>query len=452
MGQTYYIDPHDGSDTNRGLTQAEPFKTCAHRTFLPGDTILFKRGSVFREMLSTCNGSEHGPVTYGAYGQGSKPVFLGSISSNDPHKWIQDQPSIWRYTGIFPSEVCNLVFNEGESCGHLRWNVKDLKKQGQWHYTAIGVSTVTQGSIQASQFEHGVLYLFSSQNPAKFYSNIECVLWGQRRLVSGQRYVVLEDLAFRNSGVHGFQDCRVDHIMIRRCDFEFIGGAVWSRDRRIRFGNAIEFWDGARDCVVEDCIFKNIYDSGVTHQGGQESDVPERVYFRNNLFVNCGMASYECRGPAAREIYFENNTCVHAGGELSMQGEVPPRQSELYPEPMGHHVFIWRMDQREKMGSVYIRNNIFYESPHGAAIYSTIHPEDEKNYFVLDNNCYYQTMGNLLCRMKGRNYSPSEFPQYQTECDQDAKSLFADPRFINEMISDYRLQKETPCPNAGKKC
>jgi hypothetical protein len=202
--------------------------------------------------------------------------------------------------------------------------------------------------------------------------------------------------------------------------------------------------------VVEDCLFADIYDAGVTHQGGSESDVPERVYFRNNLFIHNGIAAYECRGPAAREIYFENNTCVWAGGDLSMQGEPGPRQSEIYPRPMGHHVFLWRIDWPEKMGNVYIRNNIFYQAPPGAAIYSIFDPADEK-HLVLDNNCYWQTTGELLCRMNGKDYTPGEFASYQTQCGQDVHSLLANPQFIDEAAADYRLRADTPCPQAGRK-
>jgi hypothetical protein len=195
-------------------------------------------------------------------------------------------------------------------------------------------------------------------------------------------------------------------------------------------------------------VFENIFDAGVTHQGSLEGEVPERIYFRNNLFIHCGIGAYECRGPAAREIYFENNTCVHAGGEFSLQGEAT-RESEFYPYPISHHVFIWWIDWSDKMGPVYIRNNIFYEAPLGAAIYSVISPEDEK-HLVIDRNCYRQTTGEILCRLNGKDYRPADWTRYQKECNQDGQSILADPKFIDADGSDYRPAKDTPCPNAGR--
>lgn len=175
------------------------------------------------------------------------------------------------------------------------------------------------------------------------------MLWGERRLVKGKGYIVLENLSFRNSGVHGYQQGQAHDVVIRACDFRFIGGAVWDNDRRIRFGNAIELWDGARDITVEHCTFDNIYDAGVTHQGGETRRIPERLYFRYNYFSRCGFSAYECREPS-QEIYFEYNVSVNAGGGFSPQGEAPPRQSEIYPQPVGHHVFIWKINPHTQPG------------------------------------------------------------------------------------------------------
>ena len=419
-GKTFYIDPVAGDDAHDGLTPDRPLKTYATREFTGGDTVLFKRGSVMREVLSTRNGNEQGPITYGAYGEGDKPAFLGSVSVGDPKRWSEVRPSLWRYTGTLSSEVCNLIFNNGESCGNLRWQVEDLRLPGEWHYTGIGRSTANEG-----RREDDILYLYSPVNPGLAYASIECALWGQRQMVGGQHDIVLENLSFQNSGVHGYQGIQTRQMVFRNCDFRFIGGAVWNRELKIRFGNAIEFWDGAKDNLVEGCRFENIYDSGVTHQGGETRNIPERLYFRNNLFINCGMAAYECREPS-QEVYFENNTCLNAGGGFSMQGETPPRQSEIYPQPMGHHVFIWRVEPNTQPGNVYIRHNVFSEAPYGSAIYSVIDPADEHK-FILDHNRYWQTTGEMLIHMGGRSYRPSEFSRYQAECGQDQHSQVTKP-------------------------
>lgn len=456
-GKTYHIDPGAGDDTNDGLTASRPFKTYAAREFGGGDRVLFKCGSVIRDVLHTRNGAEGAPIVYGAYGYGAKPAFLGSVPVGAPEKWVEERPSVWRYTETIPSEVCNLVFNGGEYCGNLRWLIKDLRRPGEWHYTGLG---------KQQRGDH--LYLYSPINPGRAYGGIECVLWGRRKLVGGQRHIVLENLSFRNSGVHGYQESDARQIIIRNCEFRFIGGAVWHRERRIRFGNAIEFWDGASDITVDGCLFDNIYDSGVTHQGGQSRNIPERIYFRNNLFIDCGLAAYECREPS-REVYFEHNTCVNAGGGFSMQGEAPPRRSDPYPQPVGYHVWVWMIDPHTQPGQVYIRHNIFCES-YGPAICLILDPADDRK-LILDDNAYWQTIGKPLIHLgKGvknwseamqtwqnglidwggrRSYLPSEFGRYQAESAQDRHSRIAKPLFVDAARGDYRQRAESPCQRLG---
>ena len=471
IGHTYYLDPVSGNDMNTGLSDTSPLKNYTARKYTGGDSVLFKRGSVIRSALSACSGTEQAPVVYGAYGKGNKPAFLGSMPANNPSGWVEEHQNLWRYTGSFPSEVCNVIFNNGESCGILRWRTADLQKTGDWYYTGIGKNSV--GSENAGQSDReNFLYLCSPVNPALKYSSIECVLWGERRLASGEHHIVFENLTFRNSGVHGYQDYHPKNITIRNCEFRFIGGAVWSLTHRIRFGNAVELWDGAADITVEDCLFDNIYDSAVTHQGGGIRHIPERIYFRNNLFSNCGLSAYESREPG-REVYFEYNTCINSGGGFSMQGESPPRKSNPYPQPVGYHVMIWLIEPNTQAGPIYIRHNIFYKS-YGAAISAVIDSADMRK-FVIDQNSYYQPAKNKVfqfCHLakekswseaidsmvstgkmpihEDRYYTSKEFPLYQKERGQDKNSRIAKPRFVNENSGDYRQRKDSPCLEIGK--
>lgn len=428
--RTCYVDPAGGDDGNDGLSLSRPVRTFANCDIGPGDTVLFKRGSVIRDMLHTRDGAEGAPILYGAYGEGPKPVFMGSIPIGVPDSWIEEHPSVWRYAGELPSEVCNLVFNGGTACGLpaatnaaqagiLRWQAEDLRQPGDWHYTAMGATSAGE-NWSGPKCDTGILYLCSDGNPGRAWRDIECVLWGRRKMVGGRQYIILENLSFQNSGVHGYQDADIHHLTLRNCDFRCIGGAVWNRERRIRFGNAIELWDGAWDVMVEHCTFDVIYDSGITHQGGATRHIPARLYFRDNGFTDCGMAAYECRNPS-QEVYFERNRCLITGGGFGLQGEPPPRQSEIYPQPMGHHVLIWDVEPGTQPGRVYIRDNAFSAAPHGAAVYSIIAPPDERQ-FVLDRNTYAGAPDALLTRWNGRDYRVKDFERYQAETGQDAGS------------------------------
>lgn len=73
----YYVDSRMGNDYYTGLSHLSPFKTLAKVEELslnPGDTVLFARGSVFKETLKISVSGEEGKVVlFDAYGNGPKP-------------------------------------------------------------------------------------------------------------------------------------------------------------------------------------------------------------------------------------------------------------------------------------------------------------------------------------------------------------------------------------------
>jgi parallel beta-helix repeat protein len=74
--RTFYVDPA-GSDSNAGTSTGAAWATAAKvnsTTFLSGDAILFKAGSVWRETLIVPRSG----IKIGAYGSGSSPVLRGA--------------------------------------------------------------------------------------------------------------------------------------------------------------------------------------------------------------------------------------------------------------------------------------------------------------------------------------------------------------------------------------
>jgi hypothetical protein len=77
----YYLDPDTGSDSNDGTHSSNAWRTFKPVNDLilnPGDSVLFKRGSIFsseRGVIVGDPGSKELPITYGTYGTGPKPVI-----------------------------------------------------------------------------------------------------------------------------------------------------------------------------------------------------------------------------------------------------------------------------------------------------------------------------------------------------------------------------------------
>ncbi|MDD6245384.1 MAG: right-handed parallel beta-helix repeat-containing protein, partial [Firmicutes bacterium] len=322
---TYFIDFQNGCDENDGLSPETPFRTQHPELLKPDDTVLFRRGSVFRGPLQNPSGRWEHPIHYGAYGEGEPPVFCGSQSLSDPAQWENVGGSIWRFTGILSGETANLIYGDG-TCGALRWTREELCEQGDWFDSCLGYS------IQHLPLaEDHTLLVYSQENPAAFYGSIECATSQYRWLAHCGHDMVISDLEFRSNGLHGIAGEEGGrNLRIENCRFAKIGGAVWDKDQKIRFGNAFECWNVAENVEVEHCVFDDIYDSAVTHQGGADCKPAYHFLIRNNTFRRCGMAAYEQRDLLPTYAEFTDNVCEDAGEGFSRLGETMPRRSEIW--------------------------------------------------------------------------------------------------------------------------
>ncbi len=422
----FFWDPANGSDQHNGLSPEQPWRTHRSELIRPGDTILIRRGSILPGVLHAVDGVAGAPVTYSAYGEGEAPMWICAVEiGGDPAEWEQTAPSTWRFRGdlrqkaveagmagdtSFSMEPCNLVFNGDEHCGNLRWTREELRNPGEWFGAEVGRTAATQNEGKEWQSNNEIL-LCAPENPAVYWQQITCVLWGERRVVSGKRHLRFENLQFGYSGVHGYQEFHPQDVRFRNCAFRFIGGAGWNREQHIRFGNALEIWAGGEDIYAEHCLFDQIFDSGVTHQGGKNVNIPQRIFFRHNIFRGCGIAAYECREPA-HEIYFEHNLCLDGGGGFSPQGNPLPRETE-HPDLIGHHVIIWMIKPEDHHGNVFIRNNTFGPAT-AAAIHSCVEPECEQSFITGYNHFDSSTQNSVCYHWNGRDFTASQLDELRT--------------------------------------
>ena len=384
---TYYLSPGASGD---GCTPASPrgdFDFAA----APGDSILLLRGTMWRGALKSFPG-----VTYGAYGEGEAPIINGAVDLSEPALWRETEPHIWRCLSCPTSDVGNFIFGEGDARtgATLRWEKGDLAAQGDFWDGRFAEEPTNE------------LFLWSEKNPGEYYGHIECCVYGSRVLLSLQSGMTVENLTFIGSGVHAVQGAG-KNITVRNCRFEFIGGCKWSTKLRIRFGNCVELWEIAEDVTVENCSFYQVYDSCVTHQGGRNVKPAVRFICRNNVFDSYGMAAFEYRDRVPVDSSFTGNVCRNAGVGFAMAGEALPRRSEIWPQPMGHHLFFWRMEHASEGGSLTVRDNVFADAPNGAAVYSIIAPEAEAQLCFADNR--YEGEMLTAAHFGGKDMTAAEF-------------------------------------------
>ncbi len=408
---TYYIDNVNGLDTNDGLSENTPRKDYHSLSLKGGDRVLFKCGSFIRAKLDNVSGDIDNPITYSSYGQGEKPTFCGSVDMTDKNMWTEVSKNIWK-SNYLHSEACNFIFDGGKACGTLCWSFEDLKKQGDFFDNNFGY----ENNAKPLSDDHAV-FMYSVGNPGALFNSIECAVYGKRCLANNGTGIVFEGLRFWGSGVHAIASGSISrNLTVRECDFEFIGGNVWSKERKIRFGNAVECWNIAENILVENCKFADIYDSGVTHQGGKECVPAKNFIVRNNVFIKCGMAAYEQRDLLPLYAEFSNNVCIDAGEGFSKLGEEMPRHSEIYPQPMGHHIFLWRIEKPTDNGKLVICDNTFINAPYGTSIYSIICKEAEAQTILCGNNYVTSDSDYLSNRWDGVNFKTfDEYNRYGFE-------------------------------------
>lgn len=589
---TYYVDAALGSDTAPGTSPPTAWRTMEkvnNAPLHPGDAVLFKRGEAWREFLRPRSGSEAGRITYGAYGTGDKPLFLGSIAQNEVSRWTHEGSNIWattrpallypelfsnpsfeidangwaiyfdptkaagtgaRDTGVFdtapagyridcdnagsaiidiqffttgftitagnfyrlafsakstssfsipsillmtdsgswsasyhtnytpaitvewqtyeilfradvtaadgrinfylggalPSgvtlyldsislkefsekdlpyvDIGNLIFDAKASCGVKVWNQEDLSQQGEFWYDE----------------DNWVLKVYSTANPASYYSAIECALSRFMIDQTDRHHITYENLSLRYGGAHGIAGGETHHITVRNCDFSYLGGGDQiGGNGELRYGNGVEFWNNAHDTLVEGCKFWEIYDAALTTQGEGEN-IKKNQFFRNNVIWNCEYSFELWNFPASAvtdNISFENNTCAYAGYGWG--------HGQRF-DPSGRHLCFFSNEAATT--NITIQNNIFFRAREAAI--SITGEWNGIEGMALDYNIYYQeSPDTMLAYWKGRSYQNNDFSLYQSETGKDHNSFNSDPLFVNSGQHNYRIRAGSLCIDHG---
>ncbi len=267
-GKKYYISPA-GDDLNDGLSEKTPFRSLDVLSWLSlseGDAILFERGSVYRvtEPILVKDG-----VTYGAYGEGEKPCIYGSPQNYaDATIW---QPSrmknVWKIDFGY-GDAGNIVFNHGEYVGIKKMSgLNQLEKTGDFYHNETD----------------GILYLYCEEgNPGKVYKDIEVSPKSSLfSLDQGVSNVTIDNLCMKYVGefaINGIHNNK--NITVTNCEMGYIGGSKLSL--AVRYGNAIQFWNGTQDTTVRNCWIYQVYDTAITFQGTSK-DAYTNINFSDNL-------------------------------------------------------------------------------------------------------------------------------------------------------------------------
>jgi hypothetical protein len=425
-GADYYVDA-DADPGGDGTTTALSGANCAWddisdvdgATFSAGDTIYFQKGDSWRGTLTVSGytGTSGNPITFTSYGTADElPLIMGSVEKNDTGDWSDETGNVWSTAIAAEVDVGNIIFNSEASVGVKEWNSVDLDAQGEFWYDDVNHE----------------LHIYSTSNPASYYSDIECALDGAIITInSGKDYITIDGLALKYGGSVGIFGMNGDGNIIRNCEISYCGGGdQYGGDSEVRYGNGITLWRGAENYLIEKNKIWEIYDAGISNQGNAACTV-NNVEWRYNVIWNCNYC-YELFANHAdmtlNNIYLENNTCYNGGGGWS------------YSQPgthQGWHIRTGSIDSSPAPTNIYFRNNIFYEAQ------SWLYYGEDANlgYITLDYNVWVTSNANFI-QINSVTYD-SEDSEIGTH------NVYTNPNFVNETTKDLSLQSNSPAINAG---
>ncbi|MBU4460502.1 MAG: hypothetical protein KJ579_08045 [Verrucomicrobia bacterium] len=320
-------------------------------------------------------------------------------------------------------DVGNIIFDDGAATGIKKWSADALTAENDYVYDAPTQSVL----------------LRCPSNPARAHRSIELAL--NRHIVNQGKcsFVTYEDLSLAYGAAHGIGGASTRGITVRRCDIVFIGGGhQFTRPggKPVRFGNGIEFWSNARDCLVEDCRIGEIYDAALTNQGSGTNRQENLVYRRNVIWNAEYSFEYWNRDAASvtRNIVFEHNTCVDAGAGWGHAQR---------PDRNGRHLMFY--SNPAQTSEFAIRGNIFARSVDSLV---RLHGRDWTPALAMDRNLWFQPGGEGLLWGTNR-VAAADTAAFLRARGFDIHSVFADPQFLDAAARDYRPAPGSPASAFG---
>lgn len=366
-GTTYYISP-SGDNYAAGTSPKTAWKTLDALTLYSyklkaGDGVLFERGGVYRQSSSI---NAKSGVTYGAYGSGPKPAIYGSVKNYaQPGLWTASKKKfVWKLK--LPLEDTGLlVINHGEICQGKKSGLLSLTKNGDFYHNVTD----------------GILYMYCDKGyPDVVYDDIEIGTKRSMFIFGGYVHdVVVDNLCFKYVGGHGISGYgNNSNITITNCEIGWIGGSEMRAG--VRYGNGVQFWDSCSDVVVKNCWVYQVYDAGLTFQGGAGSEY-KNIDFSDNLLQFCNYSIeffiQEVKGKIDN-VLFSNNIMQYAGCGFTM---LRPSRNDA------SHICGWTYDYPAgTVNNFVIKDNVFDCSDRNLINWTFTN----KNDITATGNTFYQ--------------------------------------------------------------
>lgn len=304
---TYYVSTSSGNNANSGLSPSLAWQTVSKVnsiTFLPGDSILFKRGDVWKSIGSlffTESGTSVNPIVVASYGVGIKPIITDilpiagySFTSN----WTNVSTNVWRMKYLPGTSPNRLWLNGSEVLvSVILADVGVINSEGtleKWFYSSTD----------------SMLYVHSIGNPATTYTTMDGNNPSGILALYSNSYITIDGLDFQGGRWSTIYISNGSYHVIKNCNIGYglTGISV----------TATSFSLTSHHITIENNLFDSglnfLYGLSSTSSNGEKRGNEDGITFtfavnnsiiRNNTFTGWGHAAinFYCTNSSYDGIY-----------------------------------------------------------------------------------------------------------------------------------------------------
>lgn len=420
--KTYYVSNNGTSQDGTDIKNPINLKTLQTKKIKSGDTILFKKGETFYETLNLSIAKTNDKsVRISSYGEGNLPTF--SAYKYIQNSWEKYENDIYRIDIKNASNFTGYA-EETENAYNIGFLEDDQNNKYYNKKTSIEkLSNDYDFYSDGTQY----LYMYLDKNPYQELGNLKVVVKSNLMILHSN--MEIDNIGFSYCGGHGLvgSDDSEENIKINNCIIENIGGSYLHKNGDTRYGNGIEFYGcNAKNILVKDNIFRNIYDVGFTVQGAKGSG--NNIDVCNNIFINNTQDSEIWENGSATGIVnytFHNNISINQGRGWGYEAR-PDKYA-------AGHILFWGYNIKNT--DISFDNNLVYnprriyfiEQTNGTNIFFK-----QNDYIKSNNNTYFMAEDSTIFR---DSYKISEKNLFIEEYNKDKNSVF------NSLVVDENITK-----------
>jgi parallel beta-helix repeat protein len=463
--KTYYVS-NSGQDNNTGLSASTPIKTIAKVNSLslnPGDSVLFKRGDLWRESLyiSKYTGNLSGETTFGSYGTGDKPILMGSIDGDNSSFWTKNGANLFAAPlGSSPYEVFNIYYNtkskqDTPNYGNRKTSLVELTNNWDFYWDSASKRVLVYNNIGSPDTQANGIELPSLRTSG------ESLIFN-----NGRDFVTIKDLNIKYTRFRGIYNFAGNNFRVSNTDFSFgyeksIYQTGEASNDKILIQNCTFYQTGLRGtqessmgetiwiASTKNALIKDNYIKGA-HGVGINVWHSEGISIENNIIEDCEQEIKDW--PAG--IYFDGcensiatkNTIENCTVGLSVNAETAGSSSQninlTYNKVLKNKVgLVVNCNQETNMNNdIKISHNTFYRDSYSNGFYQDILLKYFTNLKFQDNIIYnnYTTNNGALLTWENSE-SKGLDSNFNIWYSVEGRNIFATSDIIYSNISEYSL-------------